>query len=301
MLNINRALHSDRLMKALTGMTVAEFERLLPIFTAALKKAQVKGKKERKRAIGGGRRHTLKSPTDKLFFILLYLKCYPTFDLAGLLYEVDRSQSQRWVKALLAVLEVGLGWQLVLPERRIGSLEEFIQRFPAVKDVFVDGTERPIQRPHQAKAQQEHYSGKQQEHTLKNLMVSDETKRILCLTQTKPGARQDYFRFKQVGLGEVIPDDVGVWVDLGFLGIVKDYPQLRVVIPHKSSKNHPLTPQQKAENRVISALRICIEHAIAGVKRFRCLTDAYRNKGLVLADKFMLIACGLWNYHLLPA
>jgi hypothetical protein len=231
----------------------------------------------------------------------LYLKCYPTFDLAGLLYGVDRSQTQRWVKVLLAVLEVGLGWQLVLPERRIGSLEEFIQRFPAVKDVFVDGTDRPIQRPHQTKAQQEHYSGKHKDHTLKNLMVSDETKRILCLTQTKPDARQDYFRFKQSGLGEVIPDDVGVWVDLGFLGIVKDYPHLRIVIPHKSSKNHPLTPRQKAENRVISALRICIEHAIGGVKRFRCLTDPYRNKGLVLADKFMLIASGLWNYHLLPA
>ncbi|MCL4298070.1 MAG: transposase family protein [Anaerolineae bacterium] len=301
MLNINRALRSDRLMKALTGMTVAEFQRLLPIFSAALQKAQGKDKKERKRAIGGGRQHTLKSPTDKLFFILLYLKCYPTFDLAGLLYDVDRSQTQRWVKALLAVLEVGLGWQRVLPERRISSLEEFIQRFPAVKDVFVDGTDQPIQRPHQAKAQQEHFSGKHKDHTLKNLMVSDEHKRILFLSQTKPGARQDYFRFKQAGLGEVIPDDVGVWVDLGFLGVVKDYPQLRVVIPPKSSKNHPLTPEQKAENRVISALRICIEHAIAGVKRFRCLTDAYRNKGLVLADKFILIACGLWNYHLLPA
>lgn len=301
MLNINRALRSDRLMKALTGMSVAEFERLLPIFTAALKKAQGKGKKERKRAIGGGRQHTLKTPTEKLFFILLYLKCYPTFDLAGLLYGVDRSQTQRWVKALLAVLEEGLGWQLVLPERRIGSLEEFRQRFPAVKDVFVDGTQRPIQRPQQAKAQQEHFSGKQKDHTFKNLMLSDEHRRILGLTQTKPGARQDYYRFKQSGLGEVIPDEVGVWVDLGFLGMVKDYPLLRVVIPHKSSKNHPLTPPQKAENRVISALRICIEHAIAGVKRFRCLTDPYRNKGVVLADKFMLIACGLWNYHLLPA
>lgn len=301
MLNINRALRSDRLMKALTGMTVAEFERLLPIFSAALTKVRRKVQKERKRAIGGGRQHTLKSPKDKLFFILLYLKCYPTLDLAGLLYDVDRSQTQRWMKALLEVLEVGLGWQLVLPQRQISSLEEFIQRFPAVKDVFVDGTERPIQRPDQAKAQQEHYSGKQQEHTLKNLMVSDEAKRILCLTQTKPGARQDYFRFKQAGLGEVIPEDVAVWVDLGFLGIVKDYPLLQVVIPHKSSKNHPLTPLQKTENRLISAVRICIEHAIAGVKRFRCLTDPYRNKGLVLADKFMLIACGLWNYHLLPA
>ena len=52
MLNIKRALRSDRLMKALTGMTIAEFERLLPTFTAGLKKAQVKAKKERKRAIG---------------------------------------------------------------------------------------------------------------------------------------------------------------------------------------------------------------------------------------------------------
>lgn len=301
MLNINRALRSDRLMKALTGMTVAEFERLLPGFTAGLKKTQTKAKKERKRAVGGGRQHSLKTPTEKLFFILFYLKCYPTFDLAGLIYGVDRSQTQRWMKTLLPVLEQVLGWQVVLPERRIGTLEEFIQHFPAVKDVFVDGTERPVQRPQQAKAQQEHFSGKQKDHTFKNLIVSDDAKRILCLTQTKPGARQDYYRFKQSGLGQVIPDEVGVWVDLGFLGIVKDYPQLRVVIPHKSSKNHPLTPLQKAENQVISALRICIEHAIAGVKRFRCLTDPYRNKGVVLADKFMLIACGLWNYHLLPA
>jgi hypothetical protein len=88
---------------------------------------------------------------------------------------------------------------------------------------------------------------------------------------------------------------------LGFLGIAKDYPCLQVVIPHKSSQYHPLTPAQKAENRIISAFRICVEHAIAGIKRFRCLTDAYRNKGIVLADKFMLIACALWNYHLLPA
>ena len=38
MLNIKRALRSDRLMKALTGQTMAEFERLLPNFSAGLKK-----------------------------------------------------------------------------------------------------------------------------------------------------------------------------------------------------------------------------------------------------------------------
>ena len=71
------------------------------------------------------------------------------------------------MKVLLRVLETALGWQAVLPQRQIRSIEEFIQRFPAVKDVFVDGTERLVQRPQQAKAQRELYSGKQHEHTLK--------------------------------------------------------------------------------------------------------------------------------------
>jgi hypothetical protein len=73
MLNIKRAFRSDRLLKALTGMTVAEFERLLPTFTAGLQKVQTQAKKKRQRAIGGGRKHTLQTPTDKLFFILFYL------------------------------------------------------------------------------------------------------------------------------------------------------------------------------------------------------------------------------------
>ncbi|MCB9106944.1 MAG: hypothetical protein H6633_22265 [Anaerolineales bacterium] len=48
----------------------------------------------------------------------------------------------------------------------------------------------------------------------------------------------------------------------------------------------------------MSAGRIVVEHALAGIKRFRCLTDTYRNKSQSLADLFMLVACGLWNYHL---
>ena len=181
MLNVSRALQSDRLLKALTGMNMTEFNALLPTFSDALAKTKREQKPDRKRAVGGGRKHTLPTSEQQFFFILFYLKCYPTFDLAGLLYDVDRSQTQRWVKALLPVLEEVLGWQAVLPQRRIGSLEEFIRHFPAMKDVFIDASERPMQRPQRAKAQKEHYSGKQKDHTLKNLIVSDEAKRILCL------------------------------------------------------------------------------------------------------------------------
>jgi len=38
MLNIKRAVRSDRMMKVLSGMTVTEFERLLLAFTTGLRK-----------------------------------------------------------------------------------------------------------------------------------------------------------------------------------------------------------------------------------------------------------------------
>ncbi len=83
MINIKRALGSDRLMKALTGMTIEKFKGLLPTFRNGLQKNKANQKETRERAEGGGRKHTLNDAQSKLFFILFYLKCYPTYDLAG--------------------------------------------------------------------------------------------------------------------------------------------------------------------------------------------------------------------------
>ncbi|WP_366212645.1 transposase family protein, partial [Arsenophonus sp. ENCA] len=69
------------------------------------------------------------TPLDKLLFILLYLKCYPTYDLQGLLFGLDRTRVCRWVKILLPVLEMTLGRECVLPARQIRSAEEFFRAF----------------------------------------------------------------------------------------------------------------------------------------------------------------------------
>jgi hypothetical protein len=81
-----------------------EFESLVVTFRPVLQKYQGTRKKKRKRAVGGGRKHTLKIAAERLFFILFYVKCYPTMDLAGFLFGVDRSRIQRWVKELLPLL-----------------------------------------------------------------------------------------------------------------------------------------------------------------------------------------------------
>lgn len=200
----------------------------------------------------------------------------------------------------MPLLQETLGRELVLPKRKVKSVEEFFQLFPNVKDVFIDGSERPIQRPKKKKQQKKHYSGKKKRHTKKNILITDDKKRVLVLTYTKPGKHHDYALLKKSGLPEKIPKQVSAWFDLGFRGAEKDY-DLSLVMPHKKSKNNPLTNEQIQDNRVISGIRVIVEHSIAGVKRLKCVTDVYRNKKVNVADTFMLLSCGIWNYHLKTA
>ena len=174
MFKVDRAKKSDWVLKALTGLTTFEFENLAITFELVLQKYQATRKKKRKRAVGGGRKHTLKSAADRLFFVLFYVKCYPTMDLAGFFFVVDKSRIQRWVKELWPLLEEALQREVVLPARQINSVDEFVAQFPAVKDVLIDATKRPARRLRQTKRQNEHYSGRKQRHTKKSGVVGDE-------------------------------------------------------------------------------------------------------------------------------
>ena len=158
MINIEKILKQDRQIRATTGLNQQAFEALLPSFEEAYQ--ETLDKKRRWRAAGGGRKATLKTSADKLFFILMYCKCYPTFDVMSVIFGFDRSCAHDWVHRLLPILEVALGKKQALPERKINSIEEFISKFAEVEELIIDGTERPVQRPKDAEQQQEHYSGK---------------------------------------------------------------------------------------------------------------------------------------------
>jgi hypothetical protein len=97
MLRIDHALRSDRVLKALTGLSIVETIDLSARFEAVLAGCRPVSGKKRQRRPGGGRKPRLVGAEDKLFFILFYVKCYPTFDVAGVLFDVHRSQPQRWV------------------------------------------------------------------------------------------------------------------------------------------------------------------------------------------------------------
>ena len=151
-------------MRTVTGMNLQAFNALIPNFEAAYQDSLNQSKPWRMRAIGAGRKAKLRTIEDKLLFILVYCKCYPTFDVMGVMFEFDRSCAHDWVHKLMPVLERALGYIQALPERKIESTEEFVEKFSDIEKVIIDGTERPIQRPKNSKEQKENYSGKKTSH-----------------------------------------------------------------------------------------------------------------------------------------
>ena len=81
--------------------------------------------------------------------------------------------------------------------------------------------------------------------------------------------------------------------DTGYLGLAQIH--ANSLLPKKRSKNHPLTDQERRSNREISRKRIFVEHAIRFVKRFRILSERYRNRRKRFALRFSLIA-GICNF-----
>jgi len=296
MLDIHKALRNESVLRSLTGLRIKQFAELHQKFDMELAKRKIDAKVERRRAPGGGRKHTLENSEDKLFFILLYLKVYPTMELAGFLFGVAKSQICTWVKTFQPVLEAVLSETHDLPKRKISAMKEFIERFPNVKKVVVDGTERPRTRPKNSEQQRLYYSGKKKRHTLKNTVVVDpKRKKVLILTPTTHGSVHDKRDLSDNDIIPNIPDDIPIELDLGYNGIQNEY--TGIIIPHKKPRNGELTKKQKKQNRKIASSRIRGEHVIGLCKRYRCISDTYRNRRENFEDAIMLTCCGLTNFY----
>ncbi len=147
------ALRTDRMCKATTGLTASEFKNFIPDFTYYYNELIAKRKKNRERKIGGGRNSKIETIEEKLFYILWYMKTYPTFDVASFWVGFARSNACTWMHELLPILELTMKRKFVLPQRKIANPEEFLRLFPETKEIFVDGVERLKQRPKKKKAQ----------------------------------------------------------------------------------------------------------------------------------------------------
>ncbi len=308
-------IHDARQFKALTGTSQEEFSQMLPIFTLAYEEVRQEQylvkKSTRQRHPGGGQKGKLPTMDLKLFFILYYWKVYPSYDVVGFQFGLDKSKACTNVQALVPVLKRTLKKLDVLPAREFSSVDDLRAAFRDIQDLFVDATEREHTRSQDDEEQRKTFSGKKKRHTVKNTVISTIHKWILFLGYTVAGSIHDYTQFKKEfpvdgETDEVVKwfEDFIVWLDLGYLGTQKRYDAKAIKMPHKKprkSKKNPtpaLTEEQKAENRDISRVRVIVEQAISGLKRFNIVTHKFRNHLEGFVDTAALLAAGLWNWKL---
>lgn len=170
---INR-IRDDRQLCALTGLGFAEFERLLPVFSAVYEAERQKRYEQavqagtRRRKPGGGRKSKLTTLADKLRFVLYYYKVYPTFDQLGTQFDLVGDPLGAKAHARLYELSPLLHETLVrlemMPKRTFQSVEELMQALDGIDEIIIDATAPrgypAYRRPQEAQQQQDHYSGK---------------------------------------------------------------------------------------------------------------------------------------------
>lgn len=227
-----------------TGLTVAEFEQLLPAFSSAYQ-ARYQADKTvaglpRQRQAGGGPKGTLPRMEDKLLFILVYQKTYPLQTMLGLHFGLSQPQANAWIHRLTPILQEALAALKLKPAREATTLaeDEAMQELPA--DLLLDGSERRQQRPQDKTKRDEQYSGKKKAHTDKNLLlVHAQTKKVLYLGPTEPGRRHDKKLADQEGI--LYPPGTTLGKDSGFqgyepAGIVTHQPQKSLEVANWPSR-----------------------------------------------------------------
>ena len=122
------------------------------------------------------------------------------------------------------------------------------------------------------------------------MLVDFQNGEIIALAFSN-GKKHDFQLFKESRTH--VKAETVLEADTGYLGLAQIH--ANSLLPKKRSKNHPLTDQERKSNREISRKRIFVEHVIRFVKRFRILSERYRNRRKRFTLRFSLIA-GICNF-----
>lgn len=126
-----------------------------------------------------------------------------------------------------------------------------------------------------------------------NLIIDIEEHLVRYLSQTWAGRIHD----KRICDEEdyTFPPGCVLFKDTGFPGVEPE--NVSTYQPKKKPRTQELSAEDKAENQMISSIRILVEHVISGVKRCRIVHDVFRNTKAPFDDLVMEIACGLHNFR----
>jgi DDE superfamily endonuclease len=308
MLGYSKLSRSPSIFRSFVGLDLSEFDSVYAEVEEVYSSFEEKrlSRRGRKREIGGGppvqaRSQGQAPPSSHLLQAVRHVYAArvplrPWSDQRAEGHKDDREPAVREVLPLPA--------KVYGKKRKLRTIEELEELFPGFK-ALIDATEQDIPRPKEKRKRKTHYSGKKRRHTVKTQLTVNAKGLIVHRTNHARGRTHDYTLFKHDHPD--LPDKVRPVVDLGYLGIVGDYPELRPMIPfrrqgggtgHKGEKGRKLTPEQTAFNRQLSRNRIVVEHTISRLKKFRVMAHEFRNR-LRHYDTMTNIVTGIINLRIL--
>ncbi len=273
MLSYNRLFKKPLLFTSFTGLTVQEFNDIYDKeITKRYAKHEIKRlskrKKDRERDIGAGRHFKL-DVKNRFLILLVYYRLYITYTLAGFLFDLDQSNICRDIQKIEGLIRqcVPIPQKTYNKTKRLKTPEEVERYFPGFL-AFTDCTEQQIPRPAVDKERRKmYYSGKKKRHTVKNQITVNNRGYILHKIRYKKGRKHDYDIYKNNH--PVIPKEVVTVVDLGYLGVEKDFPEQLSALPYKKKRNQDLSQEEIDYNIIHAKKRIVVEHTICRLKKYR--------------------------------
>ncbi len=296
MFNHKKLAKKQKQFLSITGVTPQQFDSLSKEIEKQYTITEVKRlseNKKRQREIGAGHKfnHPLK---DRIIMLLMYYRMYTTHDLLGMIFDLDKSNVMRDIKYLEPAVKksIPIPAKKYADSKKINSIESLQELFPELIAI-TDGTEQSIPRPKDKK--KTHYSGKKKKHTVQNQITINLNGEIIHKSSHAPGSHHDYKIYKSKH--PILPEELMVFYDLGYLGVERDFPKQISILPYKKKKGKELTDSQKEWNKAQSKIRIKVEHIIAQIKKFRINSDTFRNR-LCRYDIISEIVCGLVNFKI---
>lgn len=290
-LSYNEAKKDEKAFLSMTSLHIHEFNKLCNPFKEAYEEHLGANSLDVSKP---GCPRKLSTIEDNLLFILFYKKLYPLQEVCGFLFGLSQSRTNELIHELSPILSLALDKLGCIPERVGINLKESLKDEEENQDLGIDATEREIQRPQDNDLQEFYYSGKAGCHAKKNIVVGGlNDLRIKYLGKTVEGKKHDKKTADEDNIK--FPDDINLYDDTAFIGY-EPY-NVNIIQPKKKPKGGELTTKEKEDNRLISSVRVIIEHIIAGAKRLHIVKHVFRNRKEGFDDLVMEIACGLHNFR----
>ncbi len=250
------------IFRSFTGVTVSEFESICNEIEHNYEEHERRRllSRTRIRDIGAGRPFKLKVK-ERFVMLLVYYRLYITYTLSGFLFDLDQSNVCRDISMMEPLIKecIPLPKKIYKRTRRLRTIDEVEEYFPGFK-AFIDSTEQEIPRPKNKRRRKSYYSGRKKKHTVKTQLMVNSEGLILHKTGHRSGRKHDYDIYKHNH--SITPSQVENIVDLGYLGIEKDFPTVKSVLRIKKKKGTLLSCDERTYNKNHSRLRIIVEHTI---------------------------------------